>query len=155
MALINVKKKVEKASDKLGISEEVAAACTTNPAGTMKRMLSKELGGALGSAISGSNGSVEDADSGLAGQFPSGQHFLVLTDDRLLVTSMSVMTGKPKEIVAEWPRENVVAIEVEKGRMAAPLTVAFTDGTAVQVEGAKGTDPASVAAAFGGEISDN
>ena len=39
--------------------------------------------------------------------------------------------------------------------MAAPLTVAFADGTAVQVEGAKGTDPGSVASAFGGEISDN
>ncbi len=154
MALINVKKKVEKAAGKLGIDEPVAAACTTNPAGTMKKMLSRELGGVLGSAIAGSNATA-DPETGMASQFPNGQHFLVLTDERLIITSVSLMSGKPKEIVAEWPRDQVVAIQVEKGRMAAPLTVAFADGTAVQVEGAKGTDPGSVAAAFGGEISDN
>lgn len=149
MALINIKKKVEKSADKLGINEPVLAACTTNPSGTMKRMLSRELGGVAGAAMAGSTKEATDADSGMASDFPNGQNFLALTDVRLIVMSSSAMSGKPKEIVAEWPRAEVVDIQVEPGKLSAPLSIAFSDGTAVQVEGAKGTDPGSIAEAFG------
>lgn len=149
MALVNVKKKVEKASDKLGLrpGEHVIAGCTTNPSGTMKKMLSKELGGAIGAALAG-RGTDAPADGGLAERFPEGQSFLVLTNERLFVASLSALTGKPKEITAEWSRDEVETIVVEDGRMAMPLTVAFSDGTAVEVEGAKGSDPAQMGLAF-------
>lgn len=146
MALINIKKKVEKSSAKLGISEPILAACTTNPAGTMKRMLSKEIGGLAGSLAAGTNGA--DPEHGMASLFPEGRFFLTLTDQRLLLVSMSAMTGSPKQVVSEWPRDHVEAIVVEGGTMSAPLQIAFVDGTAVQVEGAKGTDPGGVATAF-------
>jgi len=150
MALVNVKKKVEKSGDKLGLrqGENVIAGCTTNPSGTMKKMLSKELGGVVGSALASRGDGSAPADGGLAERFPSGQHFLVLTDQRLFAASLSALTGKPKEIVADWDRTDVETVVVEDGKLAMPLTVAFSDGTAVQVEGAKGSDPGQLGAAF-------
>ena len=149
MALVNVKKKIEKKAEALGITEEVHAACTTNPSGTMKRMLARELGGAVAAAASGRTATVTNPDQGMASQFAKGQHFLVLTADRLLLTDVSTWTGSPKKIVTEWARRDVQAIQVDKGRMAAPLMIAFSDGTAVEVEGAKGTNPGALAEAFG------
>ena len=151
MPLVNVKKKIEKAnSDKTGIrpGESVLEACTTNPSGTMKRMLSKELAGVVGSlAASGSSGGAP-AGGGLADRFVEGQHFIVLTDQRLLLVKNSALTGKPKELVAEWNLDEVASITVEKGKMADPFTVMFSDGSGVQVEGARGTDPAAVEQGF-------
>lgn len=149
MALVNVKKKIEKSADKLGLrpGETVIAGCTTNPSGTMKKMLATELGGVLASSLAGQTGS-GDVESGSAARFPTGQHFLVLTNERLFAAKVSAMTGKPKEIAAEWDRSDVETIVVEDGKMAMPLTIVFADGTVVQVEGAKGSDPAALGTAM-------
>lgn len=138
--LNNVVKKVTKAADKVGVEpgENVLAACTTNPRGTMNRMLARELGGAIG-ALAAGRGGAEQVEGGLADRFPAGQHYLVVTDRRLLACSVSTMTGKPKELVAEWTLDEVLAIATESGRLALPMTIAFADGTAVSVEAAKGT----------------
>lgn len=150
MALINVKKKIEKARETIGLDDDevVLAACTTNPAGTVKRMMARELGGAIGSAVAGRDSDGESVHGGAADAFVDGQHFVALTDKRLLLVKVGTMTGKAKELLAAWPRDEVAAIVVDDGRMALPFTIAFTDGTAVGVEGAKGTDPRSVATAF-------
>ncbi|NNC80016.1 MAG: hypothetical protein HKN94_07675 [Acidimicrobiales bacterium] len=151
MALVNVVKKVEKARDKLGLQpgEVVIAGCTTNPSGTMKKMLAKELGGVLGSAVASRGGGTDvEPENSMASQFPSGQHFLVLTNTRLFCTNVGAFSGNPKEIVQEWPRHAVVGLAADSGRMAVPLTLAFSDGTAVQVEGAKGSNPNSIVEAF-------
>ena len=141
MQLNNVKKKVEKAAAKIGIEpgESVRAACTTNPKGTMNRMLARELGGALG-AVAAGRGSADNApDGGMAERFPAGQHYVVVTDRRLLALSVSALSGKPKELVAEWPRHEVAGITTDDGRLAIPMAIAFADGTAVQIEAARGT----------------
>ena len=153
MALVNVKKKVEKAkAENTGIrpGEVVLAGCTTNPAGTMKKMVAKELSGAIGAIASGPKGSEGGAPdgSGMAERFVAGQNFVVLTDQRLLLMKMSAMTGKPKELLAEWNREDVASVVVEKGKLACPFTIMFNDGSGVQVEGAKGSDPHSVQEAY-------
>lgn len=156
MPAINVKKKIEKKAEGLGITEPVLAACTTNPSGTMTRMLAKELGGVAGAAIAsrksgdGASDAPADPETGAASRFPTGKHFLVLTEQRLLLTGVSTWTGSPTEIIAEWPRAEVQGIDVESGRLADQLSIAFVDGTGVQVEGAKGTDPGSLARAFSG-----
>ena len=151
MALVNVKKKVDKARGKLGLhpGEEVLGGCTTNPSGTMRRMLARELGGAVAAAIS-SRGGADDVptDGGCAAAFPQGQSFVCLTDLRMIVTDVSTMTGSPKSILAEYPKDAVIAVEVEKGLAAMPLNIAFSDGTAVQVEGAKMSNPAGLAELF-------
>ena len=111
-------------------------------------MLARQLGGVVGSAIAGKPGEAIEAGGGLAERFPDGQLFLVLTDRRLFLASVSSLTGKPKEVVAQWDLAEVVDIQTEKGRLASPLTIVFSDGTAAQVEAARGTNPGSVAEAF-------
>lgn len=149
MALVNVKKKIEKSAANLGMRPEeiVIAGCTTNPSGTMKKMLARELGGAVAGALAGRSDATS-VDGGSAARFPDGQHFLVLTNERLFAAKVSALTGKPKEIVADWYRSEVESIIVEDGKLAKPLTIIFTDGTAVQVEGAKGSDPAALGTAM-------
>ncbi len=153
MQLNNVLKKVGKASADLGIApdEEIRAACTTNPKGTMTRMMAKELGGAVAvlAAGRGSSTSTEPPPGGgLSERFPAGQHYVVVTDRRLLVCTLTLMTGRPKEVVAEWPIAEVLGIVTEKGRLAIPLTIAFADGSAVCVEAARGTGGDTLAPAF-------
>jgi predicted amino acid dehydrogenase len=147
VALVNVKKKIEKASDKLGFSpgESVVAACGTNPKGTVNKMFAREMGGLAGSAAAGKTGKATESEAGLASRFPAGQMNLVLTDRRLFVASVSAMSGKPKEVVAEWDRSDVVDIHIEKGLLASPLSITFSDETVVLIEGAKGTNPAALA----------
>ena len=152
MALINVVKKIEKARTNLGMeaSESVVAACTTNPKGSMKRSLAVGLGGVVGAAIAGRNGSSAEtteaaAADGMADRFVAGQHALVLTDKRLFLASLSALSGKPKAVVAAWDRADVAQISVEETKLAYPMTITFADGSAVVVEGAKGTDPRALA----------
>ncbi len=152
MQLNNVKKKIEKAADKIGIEngEAVLAACTTNPKGTMTRMVAKELGGVLAAVAADRGPSEAPAEAGLADRFPAGQHYLVLTDRRLLVYSVSTMSGKPKELKAEWSRDELAGIATEPGKLAVPMSIAFADGTAVQIEAARGTNADSLPEALTG-----
>ncbi|MGI9595723.1 MAG: hypothetical protein ACR2QK_06165, partial [Acidimicrobiales bacterium] len=97
MQLNNVKKKIEKASAKIGLGpdETVLAACTTNPSGTMTRMMAKELGGVLGALAADRKQGGDDGDDqagGMAECFPTGQHYLALTGRRLLVLSVAAMS---------------------------------------------------------------
>ena len=148
MALINVVKKIEKARSGLGMQpgESIVAACTTNPKGTMKRGVAVGIGGVVGAALA-TRGSANagTADSGLAERFVPGQNALVLTDQRLFLANLSALTGKPKAIVAEWTRAEVAAISVEENKLSYPMEITFADGSTVDFEGAKGTDPRSLA----------
>lgn len=147
MALINVVKKIEKARTGLGMqaNETIVAACTTNPRGTMKRGVALGVGGVVGAAIAARGSSPANTDdSGLAERFVPGQNALVLTDQRLFLANLSALTGKPKTIVAQWNRSEVAGISVEETKLAYPMTITFADGTTVEVEGAKGTDPRSL-----------
>jgi len=151
MQLNNVKKKVEKAGGQIGIApgEIVLAACTTNPAGSVKGMMAKSLGGAVGAAIvNRKSGDADEAIPGLADKYPVGQHYLVLTNTRLLTASVSAMSGKPKELAAEWRIDEVSSIETEPRKMATPMTITFADGSVAQIEGAKGTGAETVPEAF-------
>ena len=154
MPLVNVVKKIEKARADLGIGpdERVLAGCTTNPKGTMTRMTATQLGGIAGALVADrANRKAEPLGSdtdGLAAAFVPGQNFLVLTNRRLLLVKMGAMNGRPKELLAEWPRDQVADIVVEEGRLAYPMTVVFSDATAVRIEGAKGSDPKSLVAAL-------
>lgn len=153
MPLVNVAKKIEKVREDLAFSpdERVVAACSTNPKGTVSRMTAMQLGGVLGAVAADKLTDKGRTDgSGFAERFVPGQNFLVLTSRRMLLVKMSALTGKPKELLAQWGRNEVADIVVEEGRLAYPMTIVFVDGTAVQVEGAKGSDPKSVAAAMAG-----
>ncbi|MEM7094226.1 MAG: hypothetical protein AAF567_14585 [Actinomycetota bacterium] len=149
--LNNVVKKVEKRRDELGIvrGEDVHAACTTNPKGTVARMTATQLGGVAGAVIAGKRGDGVSSDTeGLAARFVDGQNYVVLTSHRMLLFGVSTWTGKPTDLKAQWNRADVAQITVEEGRLAYPMTIVFSDGSAVRIEGAKGTNPKSLAAAL-------
>lgn len=152
MPIINVPKKIEKARDDLDftVDERLVAACTTNPKGTVSRMTARQLGGLVGAvAADRVAGTAPMSDGhGLSERFVDGQNFLVITSRRMLLVKMSALTGRPKELVGEWRIEQVADITVEEGRLAYPMTILFVDGTAVQIEGAKGSDPKSVGRAL-------
>ncbi len=155
MALINVAKKIEKARDDLGLlpGEEVLAACTTNAKGSMKRMaIMGGIGGAVGAGIAAASdrkkgGGDVEADA-MAARYPGSQLFLVVTDRRLLATTVGAMSGKPKELAAEWRRDELSSIEIERGKLAHTITINFADGSAVECESPRGSDPETLAAAL-------
>lgn len=150
MPLVNVKKKVAKAGEKVGLQpgEEVLAGCTTNPSGTMKRMMAKEAGGLVAAAALDRSQGDATAAGALADRFVAGQNFVVVTDRRVLLIKMGMMTGSPKELLASWTHAEVTAITVTPGKLAHPFVISFADGSAVQVEGARGSDPGSVGDAY-------
>ena len=66
----------------------------------------------------------------------------------LLLFNYTAM-GKPKDLVAEFPLEQVQSVELEKKKITAnALTFAFADGSAVEVERAKLEKPADFVEAF-------
>ncbi|NOX31246.1 MAG: hypothetical protein GXP35_14540 [Actinobacteria bacterium] len=156
MALVNVVKKVEKARDELGLlpGEEILAACTTNAKGTMKRMaIMGGIGGVVGAGIAAASdrkkgGEEEVQADAMAERYPGSQLFLVVTDRRMLATTVGAMSGKPKAVAAEWTRDELSSVEVERGKIAHTITINFADGSAVVCESPRGSDPDSLAAAL-------
>ena len=141
MALVNVQKKIRKSAAKLGLApgEEIRGACTTNPTGSVTRMaIGAGVGGAVGTA----------AVRGLAAGYPVGQMFLAVTSQRVIVCPVAQMSGKPKEIAAEWPIHDVTGISAEKGKLAHPTTIRFRDGSIAKIEAARGSGVESVTSLF-------
>ena len=141
MALVNVQKKIRKSAAKLGLApgEEIRGACTTNPTGSVTRMaIGAGVGGAVGTA----------AVRGLAAGYPVGQMFLAVTSQRVIVCPVAQMSGKPKEIAAEWPIHDVPGISAEQGKLAPPTTIRFRDGSIATLEAARGSGVESVTSLF-------
>ncbi|MFA9565824.1 MAG: hypothetical protein ACERLM_14125 [Acidimicrobiales bacterium] len=153
MALVNVQKRIRKAAAKLGLApgEEIRGACTTNPTGSVTRMaIGAGVGGAVGAATAAAvtMDAPPHSTGGMADAYPEGQMFLAVTSQRVIVCPVAQMSGKPKEIAAEWPIEDVAGIAVEKGKLAHPTTIRFSDGSAAMVEAARGSGAEKVATLF-------
>ncbi len=142
MALVNVQKKIRKSAAKLGLApgEEIRGACTTNPTGSVTRM-------AIGAGVGGAVGTAPTV-RGLAAGYPVGQMFLAVTSQRVIVCPVAQMSGKPKEIAAEWPIHDVTGISAEKGKLAHPTTIRFRDGSIAEIEAARGSGVESVTSLF-------
>ena len=146
MALVNVQKKIRKSAAKLGLApgEEIRGACTTNPTGSVTRLaIGAGVGGAVGTAVATAN-----TVRGLAAGYPAGQMFLAVTSQRVIVCPVAQMSGKPREIAAEWPIHDVTGISAEKGKLAHPTTIRFRDGSIAQIEAARGSGVESVTSLF-------
>jgi len=120
------------AADVLGAPE--VAGAWVNRRGKAKRTMSTvagaEIGGAVGSVVGAgiSQGSprptAETPDFG-------GFAYLALSADELVLVKgkQGLMKLKmPDEVVAKVPRSDVVSIEAGEGKIAAPLTITFSDG---------------------------
>lgn len=80
---------------------------------------------------------VGDAN-GLASTFPGRNVVLGLTDTRLVVFSHSTLSGKPKELLVEYPLEDLAAIDMHAAKALHKKTrLFFVDGSAVDLEAPK------------------
>jgi hypothetical protein len=128
--------------------ERVIAAVRTMPRGTT---MGTAVGGLVGSALAQRQASKAQAaagDGSLAAAWPKGNSAVGLTQQRLVLFNYTAF-GKPKDLVAEFPLDQVAAVELEKKKVTAnALTFGFADGSAVQVECAKLEKTADFVEAF-------
>lgn len=149
MPLYNIKKKLNKAASRLGLpsGEEVIAACMTFPYGHKRKAMVR---GAVGSVAVMMNSTDSTAHTGDAAKMPDGQHFIGVTPTRLIATTVKSVSTNPKELVAEWPIEDVHNITVERHAPASEVTVHFIDGSVLQLDGMHGSGAADLHNILGG-----
>jgi hypothetical protein len=98
---------------------------------TMSTVAGAEIGGAVGAAvsagISGKGSPQPTAETPAFGAFG----YLAVSANELVVVKGKQGLTKLKmtdEIVARVPRSDLASVELGEGKLAAPLTVTFTDG---------------------------
>ncbi len=126
----------KRAADLLNPGEQLLSAVRTQPRGTNLG----NIGGGIGAAVSGRQAAKATANAGpgsMAAGWPSGNSAVGLTDQRLVLFNYTAL-GKPKDLVAEFPLDQVASVELEKKKITAnALRFAFTDGSGIEVECAK------------------
>lgn len=146
-------KKVRKhAADTLEPGEQVLSAAVVAPRGSVtKQAIAGGVGGLVGAGIAAAvdkkrNAGAADAPQGSwAEQFPKKKVFMSVTDRRVVIHAFGEMSGRPKEILGWIPREAIAGLQIDKGRLAHPATLHFSDGSAYEMDVMRGTDPAELA----------
>jgi len=137
----------KRAAEVLRPGESVVAAVRTMPRGTNIGA----IGGVVGETIAHQQASKAQTAAGkgsMAAAWPSGNSAVGLTAQRLVIFNYTAM-GKPKDLVAEFPLDQLQAVEMEKKKVTAnALHFRFVDGSAVQVECAKLEKTADFVEAF-------
>ena len=78
----------------------------------------------------------------MADAFPQmTQSIFGLTNQRWILFEQSAMSGGPKEIVSTWDHDAIASVSVEKGKLMAKPTIAFHDGSTVELEAPKANKP--------------
>jgi hypothetical protein len=124
-----------RAGQLMGPGEEVRAALRTMPRGTVMGM---GVGGVVGAAVAGSQAAkahARQSEGTIAARWPMVRSAVGLTERRLLIFDYT-LTGKPKDLVAEFPLDRVASLSVNRG-VTNQVSFGFSDGSAVQVECAK------------------
>jgi hypothetical protein len=73
---------------------------------------------------------------------------VALTNQRLLVFKQSAMSGKPTEILAEYPRASVASMSCEEKKVTALVTINFVEGTSVTFEAIRSAKPSDFVDSF-------
>ena len=148
-------KKLEKnCSRYLQPDEQFEGALFVRPAGSVGRSVAFGAAGVVGAAVSDRMAAKrqdehgEDAGGGLAAGFPTGDVALGLTARRMLVFKHSQLSGKPKEMLAEYPMDQVAGLAQEKRKVARSFHVRFADGSLVDLDVVKMARPDEFIAAF-------
>ncbi len=159
--MVDWKKKVAKhCGSSLQPGEEFVAATYAEPPGVVGRAVALgAVGGAVGLALGAraSKKKTEEAESlglmqGIADTIPRAKGVLALTNSRFLIFSHSALSGRPKDLVFELPRQNLAAATYEKGKLLGKIQLTFSDGSAVQFEAAKAGKPQLLAEMLGAAI---
>ena len=138
----------KRAGELLGPGEMLLSAVRSQPRGTN---LGVGIGGAVGAVVADRQASKARGaagDGAIAATWPSGNTAVGLTNQRLMLFNYTAM-GKPKDLVAEFPLDQVGSVELEKKKLTAnALRFEFTDGSGVEVECAKLEKTADFVEAF-------
>ena len=137
-----------KAGEVMDPSETLLAAIRTMPRGSTMGM---GIGGAVGAVVADKQAKKAHAaktEGSTAENWPMVRSAVGLTDRRLLIWDFTFM-GKPKELVGQFPLDEVASLDVDKG-VVNKVRFSFNDGSAVQVECAKLEKVGDFASAFQG-----
>lgn len=126
----------KKAEENLNPGERLIAAVRTQPRGSTVGA----AGGIVGEVLSRRQTSKAHVEAGAGSQaesWPKVNSAVGLTDQRLLLYDYTVM-GKPKDLIGEFPLDQLTAVELEKKKLGANLLrFVFADGSGTEVECAK------------------
>ena len=125
----------DKAAGILEPGERVLAAIRTMPRGTTMGI---GIGGAVGAVVAdrqAKKAQANQTEGSAAKDWPAVRSAVGLTDRRLLIYDYT-FTGKPNNLVGEFPLDQIASLEVDKG-LTNKVRFTFTDGSAAQVECAK------------------
>ena len=133
-------KKVQRAvTGELADGEVFESGVFVNPFGFTSKLMAHELGGVIGTLIAGSNGADSGAvsDRGIAARFTDERLWIGITNKRVLTWSHGAVAGKPKKLLVEMPRADLVAVELEEHKMVHAIILRFADDTARLYEAPK------------------
>jgi hypothetical protein len=126
--------KLEKAAGGvLRPGERVLGAIRTQPRGTVT---GTAVGGLIGAAVADRQAKKARAgmsEGSIAASWPSGKLAFGVTDQRVLAFNFSAM-GKPKDLKAEIPLDQVSDIRQGKAKITKAVQVEFADGSAIELE---------------------
>lgn len=127
----------QRAAGVLRPGEQVIAAVRTQPRGST---MGTAVGGVIGQAVAHRQAAKARAEAGagsLAQSWPAGNAAVGLTGERIVIFNYTAM-GKAKDLIAEFPLDQLASVELEKKKVTAnALRFHFTDGSAAEVECAK------------------
>ncbi|MEM7324004.1 MAG: hypothetical protein AAF531_13025 [Actinomycetota bacterium] len=138
----------KKCKDQLG-GETTTAGAFLHPAGTVAKTVGySALGGLVGAGLGVSVGeqlakrrraeNQEAGDAGIAADFPGENVVLGLTETRLVVFSHSTMMGKPKNLIADYPLDDIAAMDIHAAKaLHKKVRLFFTDESAVDFDAPK------------------
>lgn len=122
------------ASDELRPGDIMLAGIRAQPRGTAA---ASGVGGLLGAGIAHLQTKKARAGTGegsMASNWPAAAFALGFTDQRLLAFKRSALLGRPKDLQAEVPLDQVADVRTEKGALMRKVHVAFVDGSSIALE---------------------
>lgn len=131
--------------------ETLRGGMIVQPAGMMRAMMAREVGGLVGTAIAkrfGDDASLA-SDHGTAAMLTEGPLVLGITDRRVIAWTWAKLTGKPKDFHCAIPLDAIADIEIEKKTASHAFAMLFNDGTGRIYEAPKvGNDTEAFVEAF-------
>jgi hypothetical protein len=125
----------DKASAILEPGERVIAAIRTMPRGTTMGI---GIGGAVGAVVAdrqAKKAQANQAEGSAAADWPAVRSAVGLTDRRLIIFDYT-FTGKPNNLIGQFPLDRIASLDVDKG-LTNKVSFNFDDGSAARVECAK------------------
>jgi hypothetical protein len=150
--MVDFAKKVQnKGAEFLLPGEQVIAAVPWQKTGSFGKQMAFGSAGLIGAAVY--SAATRDKKGQPEGSPPAEvlgakPAIVALTDQRLVAFAQSAMSGNPKSVLGEWPRDQVAGVELEKKKVTTRVTLSFTDGSFVEGEVIKAAKPEPFAEAI-------